>query len=60
MCSGENPDNADLCETVKTQLITLIKANLNNSGYDFFRRFIKVCSPERAIQSYCQQFKEGD
>jgi hypothetical protein len=60
MCSGENPDNTDLCGTVRTQLITLIKANLNNSGYDFFRRFIKVCSPEMATQSYCQQFKEGD
>ena len=59
MCSGENQGNKEICSTVNIQLKTLIKANLNNSGYDFFRRFIKVCSPEMATQSYCIDFKKG-
>ena len=59
MCSGGNPANKEICNTVNMQLQTLIKANLNNSGYDFFKRFIKVCSPEMATQSYCLEYKKG-
>lgn len=59
MCSNKKSANNEICATVSDQLKTLIKANLNNSGYDFFKRFTKVCSPVQATQSYCQEFKEG-
>lgn len=61
MCSVENEETKEMCETVSTQLQTLIKANLNDSGYNFLEKFIDMCqNPENNDHAHCNNFDKGN
>ena len=60
MCSHEDAASDEMCKTVSTQIQTLVNANLNDSGYNFFKRFVGICSEEdNQGLEHCQNFAKG-
>ena len=60
MCSHEDAASDEMCKTVSTQIQTLVNANLNDSGYNFFKRFVNICSQEdNQGLGHCQNFAKG-
>lgn len=56
ICSGEN-ENGPLCATVREQFTNLVRANLNNSGFDFLRKFARICQDERSNRPSCRNYR---